>query len=118
MAECSLSMGSSTAPPSRTACKNTSPPTTKASLLASIKRLPARAAAIQGDKPAAPTIAAITASTCGAEATSSKAAAPQRTCTDKPSARTRSANCRPADSCTITATSGLKRAHWANIKST
>ena len=41
--------------------KKTSPPTTKASLLANNKRLPAWAAAKQGDKPAAPTMAAITA---------------------------------------------------------
>ena len=51
IAECSLSMGSSVAPPSRTACMNSSPPTTSASLLASSRRLPARAAAMHGARP-------------------------------------------------------------------
>ena len=39
---------------------NSAPPTTSASLLASSRRLPARAAARHGARPAAPTIAAIT----------------------------------------------------------
>jgi hypothetical protein len=47
---------------------NTSPPTTSASLLASSRRLPARAAARQGAKPAAPTMAAITVSTSACDA--------------------------------------------------
>ena len=49
---------------------NSSPPTTSASLLASSRRLPARAAARQGARPAAPTIAAITVSTSGCAASS------------------------------------------------
>ena len=48
--------------------------------------LPARAAAKQGDKPAAPTMAAITASTSGCAEMSSNAAAPLSTSVDKPSA--------------------------------
>ena len=63
MAECSLSIGSSCAPPACTACMNTSPPTTSASLLASNRRLPALAAAMHGANPAAPTMAAMTVST-------------------------------------------------------
>ena len=73
MAECSLSMGSSAAPPSRTARRNTSPPTTSASLLASSSRLPARAAARHGARPAAPTMAAMTVSTSPEDATFSRA---------------------------------------------
>jgi hypothetical protein len=44
---------------------NNGPDITSASLFASMMRLPARAAARLHGKPAAPTIAAITASTCG-----------------------------------------------------
>ena len=73
MAECSLSMGSNVAPPSRTVCMNNPPPTTRASLLASSNRLPARAAARQGARPAAPTMAAITASTSSCDAIISRA---------------------------------------------
>ena len=51
MALCSLSIGSSVAPPSRTAAMNSAPPITSASLLASRMRLPARAAASVGAQP-------------------------------------------------------------------
>ena len=76
IAECSLSIGSSVAPPSSTACMKSAPPTTSASLLASSRRLPARAAAMQGGRPAAPTMAAITLSTSGSAASSHSACAP------------------------------------------
>ncbi len=63
---------------------NSSPPTTSASLLASSSRLPARAAARQGARPAAPTMAAMTASACGCAAISSSAAAPLSTRVGRP----------------------------------
>jgi hypothetical protein len=66
---CSLSIGSSTEPLLRTACMNRAPDITSASLLASRIFLPASTAASVGRSPAAPTMAAITASTSGAEAT-------------------------------------------------
>ena len=67
---CSLSTGSSVAPPSRTACMNNGPDITSASLFASMMRLPALAAARLERRPAAPTIAAMTASTSSCAATS------------------------------------------------
>ena len=63
MALCSLSTGSSSAPPSRTASIKILPALTSASLFASNNRFPARAAASAADRPAKPTIAAITVST-------------------------------------------------------
>jgi hypothetical protein len=69
IALCSLSIGSSTEPLLRTACMNSAPDITSASLLASRIFLPASTAASVGRRPAAPTMAAITASTSGAEAT-------------------------------------------------
>src|SRR6201996_1640372 len=48
IAECSLSIGISVAPPSRTASTNSCPPTTSASLLASSRRFPARAERVGG----------------------------------------------------------------------
>ena len=69
IALCSLSIGSSVAPPSRTRrIEQQRPAITSASLLASSSRLPARAAASVERRPAAPTIAAITASTSGSVA--------------------------------------------------
>ena len=71
---------------------NSAPPTTSASLLASSRRLPARAAARHGARPAAPTIAAITVSTSGCAASSHSALGAARAprCAT-PSARSRSA---------------------------
>ena len=65
---------------------NSAPPTTSASLLASSSRLPARAAARQGARPAAPTMAAITLSTSGCAASSHSASAPTATSVRKPRA--------------------------------
>ena len=79
IAECSLSIGSSAPPPARTASTNSAPPTTSASLFASSRRLPACAADRQGARPAAPTIAAMTASTSGCDARSHRACGPQTT---------------------------------------
>ncbi|MNJ74501.1 hypothetical protein D3C77_714410 [compost metagenome] len=69
IALCSLSIGSSTAPLRRTASMNSAPDITSASLLASNTFLPASTAARVGRRPAAPTMAAITASTSDAQAT-------------------------------------------------
>ncbi|MCY1538305.1 hypothetical protein D9M68_738380 [compost metagenome] len=102
-AECSLSMGSNVAPPSRTARMNSSPPTTRASLLASSSFLPACAAARLGASPAAPTIAAITACTSGSELTSHSARSPASTWTDKPNSFTRTASCAAWGALAITA---------------
>src|SRR5579883_2492025 len=76
MALCSLSIGSSVAPLERAACINSGPDMTSDSLLASNRRLPARAAASVERKPAAPTIAAMTHSASGSVAISVSAPAP------------------------------------------
>ena len=117
-AECSLSIGRSVAPPSRTACMNRSPATTSASLLASSSFLPARAAARLGASPAAPTMAAITASTPGSLLTSHSACGPASTSTGKPSSLTRRARSCACAGLAITAYRGTKRWHWARIVST
>ena len=118
MAECSLSMGSSVAPPSRTACINTSAPTTSASLLASRRRLPARAAARQGDRPAAPTMAAITTSTSLHDAIISIASRACNTCVGSPFDLIFSASSRAWGGLAMTAYRGLNCAHWESIRST
>ena len=76
---CSLSMGTSSAPPSRIASMKRRPDMTSASLLASSTRFPARAAASVGSSPAAPTIPASTWRTCGRATTASRAAVPAST---------------------------------------
>jgi hypothetical protein len=77
MALCSLSIGSRVRRRfSRTARMKTEPAMTSASLLASRIFLPATAAARVGGKPAAPTMAAITASTSGSSAIRSSASGP------------------------------------------
>src|SRR6267378_2959813 len=80
IALCSLSMGSSIAPLERTLSMNTGPATTRASLFASSSFFPALAAASVARSPAAPTIAAMTQSTSGKEATSTSPASPQVSC--------------------------------------
>src|SRR3546814_1694312 len=60
IALCSLSIGTMQAPPSRAAAISSSPASTSDSLLASSRRLPARAAARVESSPAAPTMAATT----------------------------------------------------------
>jgi hypothetical protein len=76
MALCSLSIGSRVAPLARTASINSGPDITSDSLLASNRRLPARAAASVERKPAAPTIAAMTHSASGKVAISVSAPTP------------------------------------------
>ena len=78
MALCSLSIGRISAPLWFAASINKAPDMTNASLLASKTLLPAFTAASVGKSPAAPTMAAITASTSGALDTSSSALAPAR----------------------------------------
>ncbi len=103
MAECSLSMGSSVAPPSRTADMNTSPPTTSASLFASSRRLPARAAARQGASPAAPTMAAMTTSTSGWAEIACRASGVSITSVDDPCAASASRSARACSGLAMTA---------------
>ena len=79
MALCSLSIGRSVAPERFTSAISSGPAITRASLLASSRRLPARAAASVERRPAAPTIAAITHCTSAACAISSSAAPPAST---------------------------------------
>jgi hypothetical protein len=113
MAECSLSIGSSVAPPCCTACMKSAPPTTSASLLASISRLPARAAAMHGARPAAPTMAAITASTSGCAARSHSACAPVVTSVRRPCSASAVRSSRACASPGTATTRGLNCTHWA-----
>src|SRR5450830_876966 len=76
IALCSLSSGSNTAPLLRTACIKSVPDMTSASLLASRIFLPASTAARVGRKPAAPTMAATTASTSASAETWHKPSSP------------------------------------------
>ena len=66
---------------------------TSVSLLASSTSFPVRAAANVGRMPAAPTMAAITASTSGSEATLSSDSMPARTSVRIPAALISSASC-------------------------
>ncbi len=118
IAECSLSIGNSLAPPCVTASTNTSPPSTKASLLASKRRFPARAAPIQGANPAAPTMAAITASTFSCEATMVSASAPHNTRVLRPRSRHRCCSRSPWSALAMIPNSGLNLTHCATIRST
>ena len=111
MALCSLSIGSSMAPLARTVSMNTGPATTSASLFASSSFLPALAAASVARSPAAPTIAAMTQSTSGREATSTSPASPARTRQPTPASARRS---RSRGACAASAThtvSGRCRLH-------
>ncbi|CRZ50780.1 Uncharacterised protein [Vibrio cholerae] len=76
---CSLSTGINSAPDCATASINSCPDMTNASLLASNTRLPAFTAAMVGNKPAAPTMAAITVSTSSSAATWHIASSPYST---------------------------------------
>ena len=84
IAECSLSIGSSVHAFCCTVSMNRAPPTTSASLFASSRRLPDCAAARQGDRPAAPTIAPMTTSTSGWDAIFSRASCACSTCVGRP----------------------------------
>ena len=76
MAECSLSTGTSSPPPSRAAACASSPATTSVSLFASATRLPARSAARVASSPAAPTTALSTMSASGRVAASTRQSVP------------------------------------------
>ncbi len=117
MALCSLSIGMSVAPPERADSISSGPATTSDSLFASSTRLPERAAASVDGSPAAPTMAAMTASTSGPEAQSLSASGPQRTSTGEPATR-KAASRRPAASgdCS-TAIRGRCRRHCSSRRS-
>jgi len=106
---CSLSIGSSVAPPSRAARMKTSPPITSASLLAIRSRLPARAAASVGSSPAAPTMAASTVSAPAIVAASTSPAGPASTLVRSPSAAISRSSARAASRSSSAATAGRKR---------
>ena len=93
IALCSLSIGSSVAPDSRTVRISSGPAMTSDSLLASSSRLPAAAAASVERRPAAPTMAAMTLSTSGRRATSSSAWGPHSTRVGAPRARNSCSSC-------------------------
>jgi len=118
MAECSLSMGKSVAPPSRTVRMKSSPPTTSASLFASSRRLPARAAARHGPRPAAPTMAAITESVSSCDAIVSRASSPISTTVLRPFCLSLSASSAACGALAITANFGENCAHCASSSST
>ena len=80
----------------RTVCMSSGPAMTSDSLLASSRRLPARAAASVERSPAAPTMAAMTLSTSGSAAISSSASAPASTRVRAPRARSCSSSLRAA----------------------
>ena len=87
IALCSLSTGTSVAPPSRAVSTSSAPASTSDSLLASRIRLPARAAASVDDSPAAPTIAATTVSQPSPDTSASSAAAPACATVGRPASR-------------------------------
>ncbi len=118
MALCSLSIGSKVAPLSCTASMNSWPDMTSASLLASKTFLPARAAASDGARPAAPTMAAMTVSVAGLDATAHSAASPKSTSVLKPLALSNLDSCSAACSVPTTARTGWNCSHWAASSST
>ncbi|MCY1185470.1 hypothetical protein D9M73_262490 [compost metagenome] len=93
---------------------NKAPDITSASLLASRTFLPASTAARVGRNPAAPTIAAITASTSGAAATWHKPASPSSTSVLEPAAANPARNCPAASADGTTANTGAWRRHSAS----
>ena len=90
-------MGSSVAPDARTVCISSGPAMTSDSLLASSRRLPARAAASVERNPAAPTMAAMTLCTSGNAAISTSASAPAITRVGAPRARNAASSFAAAD---------------------
>jgi hypothetical protein len=102
-------MGSSVAPESRTARISSGPAITSDSLLANNNRLPARAAASVERNPAAPTMAAMTASTSGNCAISSSAAGPASTRVAAPRARNSCSSLAAAEGSATATCAGRKR---------
>ena len=76
MADCSLSTGSSSPPPCRSASFTRSPPQTRDSLLAMATRFPAFRAESRGTRAAMPEMASTTTSTWGSAASSQRAWTP------------------------------------------
>ena len=118
IALCSLSMGRSSAPPSRTASMNSRPDITSASLFASRIRFPDRAAVSDGIKPAPPTIAAMTQSTSGCAATCSSPETPASTSVSGTSTESTAPSRIAAESSDMTAKRGRHRRHCAASRST
>jgi hypothetical protein len=114
IALCSLSIGTSTAPLPRAALTSSAPAITSDSLFATSTCLPARAAASVDGNPAAPTMAAITMSTCGSAATEFNASWPHSTSVGQSAARRLRASSCAADGCCSTAMSGRNRRHCSN----
>ena len=96
---------------------NNSPDITNASLLASNNRLPLLTAAKAEERPADPTIAAITISTCLEEAISSKAWDPVLNSVSHSACANCLENLSASDSSTNTATVGLNSSHCCNKSS-
>ena len=118
IALCSLSMGTSSAPPDSTARISRGPAVTADSLLASSRRLPAAAAARVERRPAAPAIAAMTIGASGSAASATIASAPASTRTPEPAARRRAARSAAASGSSSTAIRGACFMHWAYSPST
>ena len=118
IALCSLSIGTTVAPPSRAAAMSNSPASTRDSLLASNRRLPARAAARVDGSPAAPTIAATTVSQASPAANASIAAVPACGRVVSPAAARPSRRLPKHASSAITACSGRCTRHSATSAST
>ncbi len=114
---CSLSIGTSAAPLARAASTSNGPATTSDSLFAISTRLPERAAASVDGRPAAPTMAAMTASTSPLEAMSTSASLPAWTRVGTPAALSPAASFAALRGSCITATGGRCVTHCSSRRS-
>ena len=117
IALCSLSIGSKVPPPAVMASISSAPDMTSDSLFANRIRRPLRAAARVGNKPAAPTMAAMTCSAAGCSATANRPASPGTTSVSIDSARKRAASVAAASGSDIAANSGRWRRQMASMPS-
>src|SRR5690606_19367477 len=115
---CSLSIGTMVAPASRAAAITSSPASTSDSLLASSRRLPARAAARVEPRPAAPTIAATTVSQSSPAASASIACAPPCAVVARPASRSPARRTSRREASAIAAWAGRWVAHSCTSAST
>ena len=115
MALCSLSTGSSVTPDWRQTAPKSAPAMTMDSLLASSTERAPRAAASVGARPAAPTMAAMTASIPGVPATSTSSSGPTARRAVTPAARSRASNPAAAWASDTVSTSG--RCRTASVSS-
>ncbi|OGI44921.1 MAG: hypothetical protein A2V92_02290 [Candidatus Muproteobacteria bacterium RBG_16_65_31] len=118
MALCSLSIGSSSAPERRASSRNRRPAITSGSLFANSTRLPARTAASVGNRPAAPTMAAITIRARGRVAARSRPSTPASTSIGRPASRIFSRSRSAARGSSMAAVTGTMRRHCSNRRST